>query len=239
MLSLDSLLIPVLGGFLFIKYFYFTRFRAIRDNGYVILFKSSIVGLSFYAIALFLLRIIEIDEEINPKITNSINWANDFLVNPELLPIIISLLLMALSVFALNWILDEDEMKKRVINQDDDSLEVTILKGYEEEKSLLVTLDNGKVYVGKVTDTYFRINDEIRSILLNPLASGFRESDTQKINLNTYYGYIYEQIIDNPEMFDVRISDFSVAIRYDHIVSVSPFDLKVYAQFKELDDQTS
>ena len=45
---------------------------------------------------------------------------------------------------------------------------------------------------------------------------------------------IYRQIIENPEEFDINISDFSVAIRYDHIISVSPFDPKTYTKFREL-----
>jgi len=53
MLSVNTILIPVLGGFLFVKYSYLTRFRSIRDNGYVILFKSAIVGLFFMEFLLF------------------------------------------------------------------------------------------------------------------------------------------------------------------------------------------
>jgi len=54
------------------------------------------------------------------------------------------------------------------------------------------------------------------------------------LQLTTFYGHIYRQIIRHPEQFDVKISDFSVAIRYDHIISVSPFDPKTYARFREL-----
>ena len=84
-----------------------------------------------------------------------------------------------------------------------------------------------------MTDTYFRINDEIRSVLINPLSSGFRDPSNHKIELNTYYGTIYEQILENPKGLGTKISDFSVAIRYDNIVTVSPFDPKVYAMFRE------
>ena len=129
------------------------------------------------------------------------------------------------------------KLKKWVIRQDDDAFEVTILNAYLNEKYILVTLDNGKVYAGKVTDTYFRVNDEIRSILLAPLFSGYRKPDYLTLQLTTFYGHIYRQIIRQPEEFDVKISDFSVAIRYDHIISVSPFDPKTYARFRELGAQ--
>lgn len=108
-----------------------------------------------------------------------------------------------------------------------------ILKAYEEQREVLITLQNGKVYMGKVTDTYFRINDEIRSIMINPISSGYRKTDTHKLVLTTYYGKIYKEILDNPDNFNVKISDFSVAIRYENIVTVSPFDPKTYAIFQE------
>jgi DNA-binding cell septation regulator SpoVG len=235
MLSIDLILIPVLEGFLFVKYCYLTRFRAIRDNGYIILFKSAVCGFFFYGIALFFWRASILDTSANPKISEFLASLNRFLINRDLVPVLLSLILTVITILALNYVLDEDEMKKRVVRQDDDALEVTILKVYEEEKYLLVSLNNGKVYVGKVTDTYFRINDEIRSVLINPLSSGFRDNKDFKVKLNTYYGKIYEQIIENPGQFDVKISDFSVAIRYDNIITVSPFDPQIYAKFRELD----
>jgi hypothetical protein len=239
MLSLNTLLIPILGGFLFVKYSYLTRFRSIRDNGYVILFKSAVVGLFFYGVSLFFWRVAILDEKANPSIPEWIHFLHDFLVYPELLPAIFSLFIMGFVTTAINYALDKDEMKKRVIRQDDDAFEVTILNAYLNEKYLLVTLDNGKVYAGKVTDTYFRVNDEIRSILIAPFFSGYRNPDDLTLKLTTFYGHIYNQIIKHPEQFDVKISDFSVAIRYDHIISVSPFDPKTYARFMELGKQTT
>ncbi|MDZ7720996.1 MAG: hypothetical protein U5K72_19405 [Balneolaceae bacterium] len=233
MLTLDIFLIPVLGGFIFVKYSYLTRFRAIRDNGYVILFKSAIFGYFFFGIGFVFWRAAILDNNTNPRIYEWLNDLHAFFLNPEIVPALISLLIAGFVLVALNWAIDEDEMKKVVIRRDDDALEMTILKVFEEEKNLLVTLNNGKVYIGKVTDTYFRINDEIRSVLINPLSSGFRDPSDHKIKLNTYYGTIYKQILENPDNFDTKISDFSVAIRYDNIVTVSPFDPNVYAMFRE------
>lgn len=234
MLTLNTILIPVLGGYLFVKYSYLTSFRAVRDNGYVILFKSAAVGLFFYGLSLLFWRAAVLDENANPKIPEWIEYLHNFLMYPELLPAIMSLVLTGFAAVICNYTLDKDEMKKRVIRQDDDAFEMTLLQSFERESEVLVTLDNRKVYVGKVTDTYFRINDEIRSIMINPLSSGYRNPDDFTIHFTTYYGMIYKQIIDNPEDFDVKVSDFSVAIRYDKIVSVSPFDPKTYMKFRKM-----
>jgi len=40
--------------------------------------------------------------------------------------------------------------------------------------------------------------------------------------------------LENPDQFNVKISDFSVSIRYDHIVSVSPFDPETFVKFREV-----
>ncbi|WP_340106702.1 hypothetical protein [Rhodohalobacter sp. 8-1] len=232
--ALNTILIPVLGGFIFVKYSYLTRFRAVRDNGYVILFKSAVVGLSFYGFSFLLWRAAILDEYANPKIPEWIEFLHDFLAHPELLPALLSLVFIGTALTTFNYILDKDEMKKRIIRQDDDAFEMTLLKSFERNSEVLITLDSRKVYMGKVTDTYFCVNDEIQSIMLNPLSSGYRDSINFKIEFTTYYGEIYKQIIDKPEEFDVKVSDFSVAIRYDKIVSVSPFDPKTYTKFREL-----
>lgn len=234
MLSLNTVLISVLGGFIFVKYCYFTRFRSIRDNGYVILFKSAVVGVSFYVIAFFLWRVAILDEDVNPKISEGIEKAHFFFGVPEAVPAIMSVILMGMVLGIINFVLDKDEMKKRVIRQDDDSFEMTLLRAYENDKEVLITLDNGKIYVGRVTDTYFRINDEIRSVLITPYLSGYRKPSDHTIELTTFYGDIYNQILENPDQFNVKISDFSVSIRYDHIVSVSPFDPETFVKFREV-----
>lgn len=237
MLSLDVILIPILGGFLFVKYSFLTSFRSIRDNGYVILFKSAVVGLFFYGFSFILWRAMFLDEDANPLIPEWLDTLHNFFGYPELIPALLSLVFIGLAIGTVNYIFDKDQMKKRVIRQDDDSFEIILLQSFERESEVLVTLDNRKVYVGKVTDTYFRINDEIRSVMINPLTSGYRNPDDFMIHFTTYYGQIYQKIIENPEEFNVNVSDFSVAIRYDKIVSISHFDPKSYKKFRELGTQ--
>lgn len=70
---------------------------------------------------------------------------------------------------------------------------------------------------------------------LNPLVSGYRDPKSQKLSLTTYYGLIYQKILENPDKFDVTVSGFSVTIRYDHIISISHFDPKAYSKFQEID----
>jgi len=65
-------------------------------------------------------------------------------------------------------------MKRKVIRDyDDDSLEITIQEAFDNEKFIQVTLSTQKVYIGNMTDTFYRVNDEIRSIQLNPIASAY------------------------------------------------------------------
>jgi len=68
MLSADTLLIPIRGGFLFIKYCQLIKHRAVRDNGYIILFKSAIFGFFFYGVSFIFWRTAILDNTINPDI---------------------------------------------------------------------------------------------------------------------------------------------------------------------------
>lgn len=224
------LLVPVLGGFLFVKYSHYTRYRALRDNGYIILFKSAVIGLFFYGLAFIIWRTFLVLDLVSVQLLINLH---KFWGEAEVIPVVLSLLLLGFLFIVVNLIYTKEDIKRKVILQDDDALEVLILKAYDEEKYIQITLDTGKVYVGNVTDTYFRINDEIQSIQLSPLSSGYRDNLTQELILTTYYGLVYAQIAENPNSFDVNISDFSITIRYNHIISISPFDPKIYSRFQE------
>jgi hypothetical protein len=91
MLDFNTLLIPILGGFVFVKLSYITSFRSVRDNGYVILFKSAAIGLSFYALAFFVWRSAILNEEAEIELTETIEFVHKFLGDPTLLPAILSL----------------------------------------------------------------------------------------------------------------------------------------------------
>lgn len=139
--SFNALLIPILGGFLFVKYSRFTRYRALRDNGYVILFKSAVCGFFFYGISFLIWRTLTFYDLLNPEV---LQFLREFLITIEIIPSIFSVVLIGISI-AINSSIDVDMVKRRVILQDDDAFEVTILKAYDEEKYLQVTLDTRRL----------------------------------------------------------------------------------------------
>lgn len=55
-------------------------------------------------------------------------------------------------------------------------LEVSMLNAFEDEKNIQVSLNTGKVYIGKVTYTSFSLYDEVRSIQIEPSGKRLQRS---------------------------------------------------------------
>ena len=83
-------------------------------------------------------------------------------------------------------------------------------------------------------------------IALIPLASGYREPDTQKLKITTYYAEVIDEWLDeleesrewsqeleeSEERLD-DLKDFRIVIPMSEIVSARLFDLDVYERFQE------
>ena len=50
-MSLALLVLPAVGGYWFVTHFNFTRFQAVREPGYHILFRSVLFGILWYCVA--------------------------------------------------------------------------------------------------------------------------------------------------------------------------------------------
>ena len=51
MATVGLLLLPAVGGYWFLTHFNYTRFQAVRDSGYHVLFRSAVVGIVLYCIS--------------------------------------------------------------------------------------------------------------------------------------------------------------------------------------------
>jgi hypothetical protein len=109
-------------------------------------------------------------------------------------------------------------------------LERLMMRSALKGMPILLTLDNGKVYVG------FSIrlpNPELEraDVRILPLLSGYRDSATHDLNLTTNYDFVYklEQI---PQLSHLATGDFEVVIPVDRICSSHLFDLVAYEYFR-------
>jgi hypothetical protein len=108
-------------------------------------------------------------------------------------------------------------------------LEQLLLKALKEKKYVMVSLTNGKVYIGRVTTSLAPEDD--RSFALLPIKSGYREGEKQRLELTTHYDHAYQEMFEGePDPFEV-IADFGVVIPVKEVVSATLFRPDIYAKY--------
>lgn len=192
--SLDLLLLPLLGGFLFVSQWYPTRYSALRSAGYKLLFMAAIAGV----VSLFISTLL---------ITSVYNtaygeWAatqwHKFVPFTHSGKASLSFLIGAFSWWPLNWLgekvswverlrwLSDDAAVERAIERKRDPLELLLRESLGEGHIIAVTLKTGKVYIGKLT-TNLNPAFAVESIRLLLSRSGHRDTDTQKLTIDVDY----------------------------------------------------
>lgn len=226
--SLDVLIIPLLSGFIYVKFSHRTRFQIARDNGQALLFKSAFVGQILFFSSYTGWKILK---ELGVNLTPFLKFLDgNFLILVSLTTI----WLLGIAIPISNLIWDDKSVKRKIIESDDDALEVLILNAATNKSTVQVILRNRKVYAGKIIDTFSRVNDEIISLNILPIASGYREEKKLKVNYTTYYGKIYAQVREERLQRNgtLKISDFAIALKYSDVVSISLWDHKWYNKFQ-------
>ena len=128
---------------------------------------------------------------------------------------------------------------------DKGDLELLLAESTERQLCAELSLWNGKSYIGLALNSGLQAHGE-SDIALIPLASGYREPDTQKLKITTYYAEVIDEWLDELEEFRERsreleeseerlddLKDFRIVIPMSEIVSARLFDLDVYERFQE------
>jgi|GEM_PF-4243987 len=190
--NLPLLLLPLLGGFVFTKNWYRTRWHTKRADKDRFIVHASLAGLASLAIAYILARV------PGDASCLSIWWNWLHLPWPHTGKAVLSFLIAALGWAPLNWFEDiwydgkaVDAENARIIRDYGSPFETTLFRSMEKRKLVMLTLTNNKVYIGGVAQTFIP-DDEI--IYLFPTQSGYRDSN-QKLELTTQYTDVYKQIV--------------------------------------------
>lgn len=227
----NVLLLPLLGGYLFITHCNRTRFHTKRYSGERLLFHAAIAGVGLLISSFLLVRALEWGFP-----TIAIWWRSHipFSYTGSSLG---AFLLGACSWWPMNkWWFSLDSEAKRAINEWNDFLEVLLIRAMEQTKQISVTMKNGKVYIGFVTSNFNPAYDR-KYITILPMGSGFRDPTTQVVTINTDYAAVYQQIIrDNNEFLIRGVDDFLITLPVAEIISANLFDPDAYQRFQGTND---
>ncbi|MGH9799726.1 MAG: hypothetical protein ACRD82_05125 [Blastocatellia bacterium] len=259
---LNLLLLPLLGGFIFVSLWYPTKYYTLRADGYRLIFLSSIGGaiflfisciISTFATLIFnLFGLLGAAQKIDTFWHQVVPYENTGRAA-------LAFLIGAVLWYPLNRlkVCQEDLAVERMINHKRDALEALLRYAMGKGRMVLVSVKNGKVYVGFVTSN-FNPAYELNSMSLFPALSGYRAEENKEVRFTRDYTAVYQEIRDellakfreaftqmqseNPDMTDDeleglarrqmeaadQLDNFEIAIPISEVQSVNIFDVDVY-----------
>lgn len=192
----NLLLLPLLGGFVFARYWNVSRYHVLRAEKERLLIIAAIAGLVWLIIAFFLATAAAKLFPCKPNYPCISEWWGRHVPFEFSGVSLLAFFLGAVSWIPLNW---EWMWKKlrvtwllrqaaidRVIEEDGAPFELLLKQAQDDGKTVAVTLKSGKVYVGFVIHT---INPALptRYIRLLPTKSGYRDEKNKWFQFTTFY----------------------------------------------------
>ncbi len=119
---------------------------------------------------------------------------------------------------------------KRAISDND--LELLILRCMENWRPIMFTLSDRKVYVGWVVRGVDPTESR-KAVRILPLASGYRNQETQQFEFTTFYSTLIQAIdgLEESEVSHLELEDLETVFPVEQISSCHPFDFEAYVQF--------
>jgi hypothetical protein len=234
----NLLLLPLIGGFVLLSHWNLTVFFAKRLEKERLLLYSSLVGAILLALSFGLvIFIVSYPTWWIFKYPLKLRtwWAYHTPPFEYSGITVLALLIGTVSPYILNrfWpfclLWTKEKRGAKATEGYGSPLEQLLLKALKEEKYVMVTLGNGKVYIGRVTISLAPEDD--RSFELLPIKSGYREGDKHRLELTTHYDDAYQQMFAGEANPIDAVSDFGVVIPVKEVVSATLFRPDLYAKY--------
>ena len=222
-MAIGILLLPAVGGYWFLTHFNYTRFQAVRDSGYHILFRSALVGIVLYCLAAGIAFVWRTKWR-----STGIEYLDDHSPAPFTVEVILSLALAVALPVLFNLVYWRTEGVKRAARNTGEHIELVIIESVEKVKPIEVSLQNRKVYIGLAVDTGVGSSPDA-DVAMVPMYSGYRDEDTLDLRITMNYDPVISRNLEaNPSQERV---DFRIVFPMSEIVSVRLFDEGVYDDF--------
>ena len=223
--GMGSFVIAVLSGYLFLTKSNYTKYGIRKESGYHVLFRSAYVGVILFVVSVGITNVLS-----SVEIFGLLESLTRFVPTDHTITLSLTFLLGYVLPFPLNLLRSAEEAAKKVATENGDVIELLINESFSQSLPIHLSLRSGKSYIGYVIESHFNLlNDS--DISLFPVASGYRDKDTQKLVITTNYSSIIEEF--SVESWERDLYDFRIVIPMSEIVSARYFDRKVYDRFQE------
>jgi hypothetical protein len=236
----NVLLLPLLGGFLFVSFWDRTRWHAHRAEKDRLLIFAALAGLLFLGLA-YLIRSIPPFLPCVQFLPCPPLWWDKNIGFPQSGVATFAFILGALGWWPLNCLADlyyqdwADEGKRgserrefvRVVDHYGGPLEQLLLRSMQEE-AVMITLKGGNVYIGDVGAGF--VPGQHTAFLLLPSRSGFRD-DEQRLGLTTNYDDAYSKIKASEKDSTKIIGSFGIVIPVDEVTAASLYLPEIHKKY--------
>ena len=223
-MGLGLLLVPAIGGYLFLTQCNFTRYRAARSTGYHVFFASAAWGVVLFAISHLIILALE------GRFPLTMGFWDTLFPADYVDTVTLSVILGLVAPLFCNLFYKSERAARRAASQDGDGIELLITESFESYQFVEITLRTGKVYIGLPLEPAIAIQDEADVSLL-PFASGYRDRETQELELTSYYGTVLRNALNEGEVEKSR--DLRIVVALSEIVSARPFIPRVFELFQQ------
>lgn len=228
-MQFGTLLLPILGGYLFLVTCYLTRFIAVRDTGYHLFFKSAIAGSVLFTTAF---AVVALTESLSIAIQDV--WPSHVAIE-YLGTSALSLALGLVMAQGVNVFCNKEKCTQKAAEKRGDRLELMLANSSNEQMQVEITLRSGKSYIGYVVQSPFAVHGKA-DVEIFPTASGYRKPDTQELRLTTHYSDILNSFNDTSSSINLSPEHFRIAIHMSEVISVRLFDPIIYNLYFSLDE---
>lgn len=235
----DILLLPLIGGYLFLLIYPFARFAHQRLDRQRLLFHSIVLGLVL-AIISFVLR--DFLEARNPELIKGVQkvmperFRNKGLGTPFVafnLGWILGILFWTATFMAARFFprLKGNSLSAYLaIKITGDDFDKMFAEAFIKKEMMQITLRNNKVYVGYIKK--LAPPTQANQLTILPVISGYREAETKKINFITEYLSIYQKYIGTGQITAIDDMEMQILILRDEIITVNKFHTDVFDSFQ-------
>jgi len=184
----NLLLLPLMGGYLFLRYWNPTRYHALRAEKERLLLMAALPGLASIVLAFAIVKILEEKFSCSawPNTPCFPAWWRVNVPFPYLGTSLLAFSLGATVWAPWNLICKREVAINKVIENDRVAFEILLKKAQDEAKTVAVTMENGKIYIGFVTHL-FNPAFPTRFIQLLPTKSGYRDEVKKTFEFTTPY----------------------------------------------------
>ena len=219
-MGLGLLLIPALGGYLFVARFNATRDGLRRESGYHVVFWSAITGILLFGASQYLLLLLDLFLAPSNSMRNGgIHWKAAF-PDDYSAAAALSVAIGWLLPWLLNPFTDRLKARRLTAQKAGDHIGLIVDEAFGTGQLIEVWLESGKTYVGAPVARTFVARGDQGDLLIVPVLSGYRDTATRQLKITADYASVLRHKLDQS---DLKPSDFRVAIPMREVILARPY----------------